>query len=656
MSLRSALLPALLLVAFAAAQVNMIDQFLSYWSNSSDLLKLCAVDAPSRCYYVPKVDNVDTSKILVIITYKCGTSTCAITNPVGDYYMLRYVSVADRPWYVVEIPRSGLLYSTSSFSIGPPGSSVKPSTSYTVCGKTYPYAYYVPMAGSYNITPFRPPYYIVDLSTCREYRIAAYTSQVVNITNLWYSLYLATIYPNVYKIYSANRGYALNGTLHAYLTYFHAFLAPPGQGFYILGPYVSPTLVMPKYYGGSGFYSFRGPVAYDVWSNYRLAGGAPGEMYIHYNIGWPPGDGFFMAVLPATAQGLVELAYIADNSTGYFMMRPIGTSGGGYATFHRRFDIVHVAVKDALYVYDTRGAACPIAYYNVGWALNRLDRAYEIEICNNNTYAAYVVLFYGTVGSVIPPIIPSIILPGFHLYMYGDRVEPGSCARLRWDSAISAKPYLRVYTTPQDVCNNNNYVLSTTSYNPSWRYNLIGNSLVPVGPISPDYNYAPQWLELLEWLSQLYRNLQGNFTRYLNATRGTNATALNLTDFYASMPQFLGTIKMESATSTWLRTTLNELQKWKVVGPVVGGTVSVSIQAPSPLAASAAAAAVATAWAASRRSLATAAFLAGFAILATALFVVALYGAIITAALVMAAVILMSIGAAAAWQRQTGED
>jgi hypothetical protein len=240
--------------------------------------------------------------------------------------------------------------------------------------------------------------------------------------------------------------------------------------------------------------------------------------------------------------------------------------------------------------------------------------------------------------------------------MYGDRVEPRNCTRLRWDGAISAKPQLRVYTTPQDVCSNNNYVLSTTSYNPGWRYNLVGNSLVPVGPISPDYNYASQLLELLRWLSQLYRNTWGNFTRYLNATRGANATAFNMTSFYASMPQFVGNIRMESATSTWLRTTLNELQKWRVAAPAVGGAVSVSLQAPSALTASAAAVAVATAWAVSRRSLATAAFLAGFAILATALFVAALYGATITAALVMAAVILMSIGAAAAWQKQTGEE
>jgi multidrug efflux pump subunit AcrB len=65
---------------------------------------------------------------------------------------------------------------------------------------------------------------------------------------------------------------------------------------------------------------------------------------------------------------------------------------------------------------------------------------------------------------------------------------------------------------------------------------------------------------------------------------------------------------------------------------------------------------VATAWAASRRSLATAAFLAGFAILATALFTAALYGATIAASLVMAGVVLMAVGAAAAWQKQTGEE
>jgi len=650
------LLSALLLAALASAQLNMRDLFVSYWVNSTSLMKLCAIDAPSRCYYVPHVDDVDTSKTLVIITYRCGASVCSITNPIGDYYLLRYVASSNRPWHVVDIPRPGLLYSTSSFSIGPAGSSARtPSASYTVCGRTYQHAYYVSGAGSYNITPFRPPYYIVDLSTCREYRIAAYTSQVVNITTLWYSLYIATMYPDVFRIYYANRGHALNGTLHAYFTYFYAFLAPPGQGFYILGPYVAPTLVMPMYYGGSGFYSYRGPVAYDVWRNYRLSGGAPGNMYIHYNIGWPPGDGFFVAVLlGATAQGLAELAYIAENSTGYFMMRPISAVGGGYALFSRRYDVVHVALKDAFYVYDTRGIACPIALYNVGWALNRLDRTYEIEICNNRTDVVIVGL--SAEGMIPSDRFGSIIMPGYYVYMYADVVKPRNCTRLRWDAAVAARPHLRVFVTPQDMCGNTRFIISTTNYNPGWRYNLVGNSLVPVGPISPDYSYALTWLDLLKYLSQLYNLTLSDLLKALNATKSSNATKpFNLTNIF-SMRQFLGTIRMDSATSTWLRATLNELQKWRVVGAPAGGAVSASLQAPSALAASAAAVAVATAWAASRRSLATAAFLAGFAILATALFTAALYGATVTAALVVVGVMLMAVGAATAWQKQTGEE
>ena len=653
MSLRSLLLVALLFAVLVVAQANMRDMFVSYWSNSSDLVRLCAVDAPSRCYYVPKVEHVDTSKTLVIITYKCGEQTCAITDPVGDYYLLRYVAVEERDWLVVNIPRSGLLYSTSSFSVGPAGSASKtPSTSYTACGRTYQFAYYV-SAGSYNITPFRPPYYIVDLSTCREYRIAALTSEVDNITTGWYSLYLATMYPDVFAIYGANHGIALNGTLHAYLTYFHAFLDPPGSGFYLLGPYVSPTLVMPVYYGGGGFYSFRGPVAYDVWSYYRLSGGAPEEMYIHYNIGWPPGDGFFTAVLLGTvAQGLAELAYIAENSAGYFMMRPIPAVGGGYATFHRRYDVAHVVLKDALYVYDTRGVACPIAFYNIGWALNRLDRAYEIEVCNNRTDVVYVAL---VAENMVPAgNIGSYIFPGYYVYMYADVLKPRNCTRLRWDAAVLAaptvKPYLRVFTSPQDLCGNTEYIISTTSYDPSWRYAIVGNSLVPLGPISPDYNYTLLWLELLKRLSQLYRNTWGNFSKYLNATRGANATAaFNLTGFYASMSQFLGTIKMDSATSVWLKTTLQELQKWRVVGSSASFGV-VSLPAVPTAVAPAAAAAVAVAWAASRRDddVATTAAVAGIALALFGILMTLIYG---TSSLALVALGVIVAAAAAAWRR-----
>jgi len=66
MSLRSLLLFALLPAALAAAQ----DVFISYWFNMTPT-KLCAVDVPSRCFFIPRVDpNVDPSKTLVIVTYR----------------------------------------------------------------------------------------------------------------------------------------------------------------------------------------------------------------------------------------------------------------------------------------------------------------------------------------------------------------------------------------------------------------------------------------------------------------------------------------------------------------------------------------------------------------------------------------------------------
>jgi hypothetical protein len=664
MSLRSLLFFALLLVAAAAQSDDVYDSFMSVWLNMTPA-KLCAVDAPSRCYYIPRIDlNIDPTKTLAVVAYRCGADgTCAVLNPIGDYQLLRYVVVSTPPprWHIVYVPRAGLLYADISFRIGPPGSGDGGkvlATSYTACGKTYRYAYYAP-PGVYNITPLPLPLYLVDLEKCVEYRIAASAGTVVNITAGWYSLYLAELKPDAQKIYydQSRRAMVLNGTVHAYLTYFHGSYVPLGEGFYILQTrttHVAQTLVMPQYRHGA-FISYRGPVAYDAWRNFATFAGSPGVMYIHYNAGLPPGDGFFMAVLLGVRPpALAEYVYVTSGSAGYFTLRrPLVESvGAGYATYHTRYAVVHVAFSNFTHLYDTRGLACPMyGGRGTGWVLNRLDRAYEVEICNNNTQPVYVGLYLEgrPAGSVNPEVSP-----GFFTYMYGDVIQPRNCSRLRWDGAVVPKPQLRVYTTPRGLCAAaNNYTLATTSYNPGWRYALVGNSLVPMGPIAPDYNYTATWLELLKYLNQLYKSILDDIRKKINATRSQNATApFNLTSLFAGR-QFLGTIRMDSATSTWLRTTLNELRRWHVAGGPAGGGVSVSLQAPSALTASAAAAAVATAWAASRRSLATAAFLAGFAVLSSALFVYYLYGTSVSAALIFAAVLLMSIGAAAAWFRKS---
>ena len=637
MSLRSLLLFALFAVSAAAQPSDVYDVFMSTWLNTTPT-RLCAVDAPSRCYYIPRVDlNIDPTETLAVVAYRCGAgSTCAVLNPIGEYQLLSYVVTATMAprWYVIHVPRPGLLYAGVSFRIGPPGSGdggKVSAASYILCGKTYQHAYYA-LPGTYNITPLPLPLYFVDPEKCVEYRIAASAGSVVNITAGWYSLYLAELNPAARRIYydENRRAMVLNGTLHAYLTYFHGSYMPLGEGFYILltstTAQVAQTLVMPQF-RYSAFISYRGPVAYSAWRGFATFVGSPGVMYIHYNIGLPPGDGFFMTVpLGVRPPALAEYVYITDGSAGYFLLKkpPAEAVGPGYATYHTRYAVVHAAFSNGTHLYDTRGLACPmLGGRGTGWALNRLDRAYEVEICNNNTSAAYVGLYLEgrPAGSVNPEISP-----GFWTYMYGDVIQPRNCSRLRWDSWIVAKPQLRVYTTPQGLCAAaNNYTLATTSYSPGWRYALVGNSLVPIGPIAPDYNYTAIWLDLLKYLNQLYTSILDDIRKKLNATKTSNATApFNLTSLFTGR-QFLGTIKMDAATSTWLRTTLNELQKWHVAGAPVGGAVSVRLQAPSALTASAAAAAVAVAWAASRRSLATAAFLAGFAVLATALFAAALY-------------------------------
>jgi len=672
MSLRSLLLlAALLLSVSVAAQSSATDVFMSYWINMT-AVRQCADDAPSICLYIPKEDFIDPRRTLTVAVYRCGADTCAVGRITPRYSLLTHIiSNTTYQWYLIKVPRPGLLYAWADFRIGPPGSGDSGkvwSTSYTMCGRTYLYAYYV-SPGTYNITPLRLPLYLVDPETCVEYRFADHVNNNINITTGWYTLYIAELNPPARGIYyDANiNTHILNGTAHAYLTFFYGTkpLQPLGEGFYILQTptqtNTAPTLVMPQYSHG-GYRNYRGPVAFDVWRNYMPSVGSPGTLYIHYNIGHYPGDGYFMAtLLGAAPPAPAELAYVADGSAGYFAIkRRFSGLGAGYITYHRRHALVEVAFADALYVYNTRGLACPMTttfLYGVGWALNRLDRVYEIEICNNRTDTVYAVLYYTAITFPAPGLISSVDGYGFHVYMYGDVVRPGNCSRLRWDAAIVSKPQLRIYRSAGDVCFvRNNHTLATTNYNPGWRYNLVGNSLVPVGPIAPDYQYASTWLDLFRYLSQLYQSLLSDLLKALNATRSSSATKpLNLTGVF-SMRQFLGTIRMDSATSTWLRTTLNELQKWRVVGVSAGGAVSVSLQAPSALAASAAAVAVATAWAASRRSLATAAFLAGFAILATALFTAALYGATVAATLILVGTILMAVGAAAAWQKQTGEE
>jgi len=461
----------------------------------------------------------------------------------------------------------------------------------------------------------------------------------------------------------------LNGTQHIYRFNFHGdlrtyctgsrcydghdmYLLPMGLGFYVTS---NNTRIFTAVFlrRSSEWY---GPRHFSALRNATLDGGG-GTIYLIpdtgtvYTMPPAPGDGVLYVYVPRVRLRRGELATVADNFAAYLLLNgPYNAtlSNNYLLVYATRYSVAEVSLSNGTHVYNTRTVACP-AYRTAApspetWRaiLIPLSRAKEIEVCNSHTITLYV----GIYQTHSAP----------RAYSYVDEIRPGDCRRLRWDGIYTAaQTQMRIFNSTYNFCRGRAWrTISGNNYQPGWRYYITQDGqLVAAHPIDPDEFYAAAWQALMQALAQMYNATLSAFRQWLS--QQANATK-NLQDFMASQPRFVGTIRVDSATSTWLRTTLQELQKWQVVGPAVGGAVSVSLQAPSALAASAAAVAVATAWAASRRSLATAAFLAGFAILATALFTAALYGATVTATLVVAGVMLMAVGAATAWQKQTGEE
>jgi len=653
------LLAALLFTVFTAAQLS--DVLISYWYNTTTV-KMCAIDNPSKCVYVLKLNfTADPKKTYVLWAYKDYPSIGNMYIST-DYDMLSYVATSSPLSAEIYIP-AGYIYSSGQFYV-----NGMTSDKYTVCGTTLNYAFLIRQSGYYTVQNAPLPLYWLDPNTCTSYR---YVASIYSVTNFTKSVYLYIFYMPTARAKGGT--WWLNGTQHIYyfefyggsVVYCTGTYCYSGYGMYLfpaaLGFYVAPngtryfTTIFNR---GSSAGWWYGPKHFSALSNATLDSSA-GTAYlgvaytnIIYTMPPAPGDGLVYLYVPSmnlTAGG--ELAVIEDNFTAYLLINgPYGTwvSKNYMIIYARRYSVNEVAISNGVDVYDTRVVACPAyktAVPNDGsWLATPipLSRAKEIEVCNNHTITLYVGI-YQTQSS--PPA-----------YSYVDEVKPGACRRLRWDGAFSnTQTEMRIFNSTYNFCWARAWVVvSGDKYQNGWRYYITPDGrLVAAYPIDPDAFYAAAWQALMQTLKQQLNATLAALQQWLSMQ--ANATK-NIQDFFASQPQFAGTIKLDSATSTWLKTTLSELQKWQVVAPAVGGAVSVSLQAPSALTASAAAAAVATAWAASRRSLATAAFLAGFAILATALFAAALYGATVTAALVMAAVILMSIGAAAAWQKQTGEE
>jgi hypothetical protein len=654
-----AALLAVLLIAISAAATQMnnaTDVLISYWLKTNTT-KMCAIDNPSRCIYVLKLNfTVDHRKAHIVWAYANLPSIGGLYINT-DFDMLAYVAVNSPLTATIYIP-AGYIYSSGQFSVD--GMS---SDRYTVCNMTLNNALLISRSGYYRVQNAPLPLYWLDPNTCTAYR---YVAQISTLQNMTQAMYLYIFYMPTAR---AKGSWWLNGTQHIYSFRLHGggvtfctgsvcyrgnemFLFPMGLGFYVTpnGTRVFTTIfrrTSTEWYGPRHFSALR---------NATLDGGggtiifAPSGASTAFTMPPPPGDGILYLYMPRmnlTSGG--ELVAVQNDFVAYLLLNgPYRTSLSSnymliYAT---RYAVAEVAVSDGRDVYSTRAVACP-AYRTAAsnpdaWlaAAIPLSRAKEIEVCNSHTITLYVGI-YQTQSSP-------------RAYSYVDEIQPGACRRLRWDGVFrNTDTQMRIFNSTRNFCWGRAWVtIAGDRYQHGWRYYITpSGSLVAAHPIDPDAFYAAAWRALMEALNQQLNATLNALQQWIS--QQTNATK-NLSDFLRTQPRFAGTIRMDSSTSTWLRAALNELQRWQVAAPpATGGGVSASLSAPSALTASAAAAAVATAWAASRRSLATAAFLAGFAVLASSLFVYHLYGMSVAAAHILAAVLLMSVGAAAAWFRKS---
>jgi len=541
----------LLLVSVLALLVaaQWSDMFVAYWFNVS-ATKMCTIDYPSICYYVPKVNlNVDLETTLVIATYPLfpydhpNFRVEHVYNVITEYSMLSYIVYFPRPWLLVNITKPGLLYAGSSFRVRYGSLSIQAS-SYTACGQTYYYAVYISQPGVYNISSFYPPHYLLDIDKCVAYRITATGSGVRNVTSLWFNLYIATMRPSARAFYDTRRhSFALNGTSHVYYVGFDKDrVFPVGTGFYIVGSAPVPTVAV--------WFNTHGPVAYG--SPVNGSWGFRGPAATLYTIGPTPGDGALVAMEINPMQGPVKLVYLSNDTAG-FMQGMLYRLTNSFAVFIRRYNIGEITVTDGHYLYNTRGVACP-TYQQSFWntyplKLNRLDRTVEIEICNNSTNTIYASLFIAT----------SL----YSFYLYSDKVDVGNCTRLRWDpSPFSTKPWIFIATSPRDVCLGR-YVLSTDRYNIGWRHFYFSNNTIrPVRPIVPDGNYSQVWDQIMQTFSQHYIII----INQTNQRWPTDPTILyDVTELLTDYLNYLSSLfdyrlrALESALSEWLRTILEML-------------------------------------------------------------------------------------------------
>jgi len=629
MSLRSVLVVVSLLAALTLAQTagnataGKWDDVLYSWMFNATPVKLCAVDVPTKCVNIIRLNaTVNPNKTIVVTIYPILN-----VDVITEYSLLQAVASASALSSItIDVPVGGILYASNQFSVN----SVT-SVYMKLCNSQYYYA--VPVtAGRYTVKNVNLPLYLMDNKTCISYKVIAPVSSVANITTPYALL-------AVFEMPSSRKrvGLGFNGTQHLYnLQTIETFF---GRGFYLANGTQVPMIVVQKYP------IYHGPVHFSAIGMTQLM--APGGGFT-YTMGWTPGDGVAVFWVYQQFNVRAEVAFFGDGFGGYFLQENAYTYANiwrQFVIYAPRYSLVDITVFDGMYLWNTRTLACggyrgetvvTTSFPRLpGGFLYRVDRVAEVEICNNSTYINYAGAYYiRYTGSV-------------EGYFMIDRVEPGACRRFRWDGTPN---YVYFFNSTSDVCQYRpTFWFAGSSFTPGWRYYVTQDRrLIRDTPIALDGMYLEMLNQTLQLLSSMYRNMSKNLMQWYNKTQANQSQVLSLSSFVASR-QFVGTLRLDSATSTWLKTVYNELQKWRVVGSSASFG-AVSLPAVPTAVAPAAAAAVAVAWAASRRDddVATTAAVAGIALALFGILMTLVYG---TNSLTLVALGVIVAAAAAAWRR-----
>jgi len=642
MSLRSAAAALLLVAVFVVAQWSDVIMITYY---NATPVRMCALDVSDKCVYVikPNMTLYDPNKTSIFWMYynpKTSPPTWVYGGSVPDTALLQalYYNTGQKPSLSVDMPLAGYIYSPYSFYLD--GMS---ADRLTVCGIN---SYMMPVsAGRHTLTSFTPPVYFLEPRTCTSYLLVGLISSVRNATMPWGLVYVIHM-PTARRALSATR---FNGTAHIYNVNINGDsigdLWPVGRGVYLGNGTYLPTIATSAGYKLDKWLRY-GPVPHANFSSLRVSS----RDVWFYTIGPSPSDG---AALIRPPPKMRELAYIAEGSAGYLIFDSpyayvtqfdsviSGSPQKSVVIYAQRYSLVEVAVYNGTHIFNARTLACP-AYTATPplVAAFAYNLSKELELCNSRADTIYVALYVN----------------GLY-FNFIDRLDPGQCRRVRFDGTKSSSDIIYYfYNSSATLClkasSLQGALFSVRGLAPWYRYYVMSDNTVRQGPpISPDFDYYSAWLDITKWLAQQYNatlNALLNLLKQQQQQQQYNATQA-LQSFIASQSRLIGTIKVDSATSTWLRTTLNELQKWRVAGSSASFG-AVSLPAVPTAVAPAAAAAVAVAWAASRRDddVATTAAVAGIALALFGILMTLIYG---TSSLTLVALGVIVAAATAAWRR-----